>query len=84
MRPPEAVRRRPLPYAVKPRLVVALRTKRLYSSRRLNVVPAGTVIGVAGEIGAKRARGPGSFVPEILDAVYALDRDTLIERAKVN
>jgi hydroxyethylthiazole kinase len=43
-----------------------------------------TVIGVAGEIGAERARGPGSFVPEILDAVYALDRDTLIERAKVD
>jgi hydroxyethylthiazole kinase len=42
------------------------------------------VIGVAGEIGAERARGPGSFVPEILDAVYSLDRDTLIERAKVS
>jgi hydroxyethylthiazole kinase len=42
-----------------------------------------TMIGVAGEIGAKRAKGPGSFVPEILDAVYALDRDTLIARAKV-
>jgi hydroxyethylthiazole kinase len=41
-------------------------------------------IGVAGEIGAARARGPGSFVPEILDAVYALDRDTLIARAKVS
>jgi hydroxyethylthiazole kinase len=43
-----------------------------------------TIIGVAGEIGAARARGPGSFVPEILDAVYGLDRATLIERAKVN
>jgi hydroxyethylthiazole kinase len=41
-------------------------------------------IGVAGEVAAARARGPGSFVPEILDAVYALDRDTLIARARVS
>ncbi len=41
-------------------------------------------IGVAGEIAAERVRGPGSFVPEILDAVYALDRDTLIASAKVS
>ena len=41
-------------------------------------------IGVAGEIAAERARGPGSFVPEILDAVYALDRDMLMAKAKVN
>jgi hydroxyethylthiazole kinase len=47
-------------------------------------VAALIMIGVAGEVAAARARGPGSFVPEILDAVYALDRDTLIARAKVN
>jgi hydroxyethylthiazole kinase len=41
------------------------------------------MIGVAGEMAAARARGPGSFAMEILDAVYALDRDTLIARAKV-
>jgi hydroxyethylthiazole kinase len=41
-------------------------------------------IGVAGEVAAARVRGPVSFVPEILDAVYALDRDTLIARAKVS
>jgi len=41
------------------------------------------IIGVAGEVAAARARGPGSFAMEILDAVYALDRDTLIARAKV-
>jgi hydroxyethylthiazole kinase len=33
---------------------------------------------------AARARGPGSFAVEILDAMYALDRDTLIARAKVS
>jgi hydroxyethylthiazole kinase-like sugar kinase family protein len=33
---------------------------------------------------AARARGPGSFAMEILDAMYALDRTTLIARAKVS
>jgi hydroxyethylthiazole kinase len=42
------------------------------------------LIGVAGEIAAARARGPGSFAMEILDAMYALDRDTLIAKAKVS
>ena len=42
------------------------------------------VIGVAGEMAAARARGPGSFAMEILDAVHALDRDTLIARARVS
>jgi hydroxyethylthiazole kinase len=41
-------------------------------------------IGVAGEIAAARARGPGSFAMEILDAVHALDRDALVERARVS
>jgi hydroxyethylthiazole kinase len=41
------------------------------------------VIGIAGEIAAERAGGPGSFAVEIVDAVYALDRDTLVARAKV-
>jgi hydroxyethylthiazole kinase len=42
------------------------------------------IIGVAGEMAAARARGPGSFAMEILDAMYALDRDTLIARVKVS
>ena len=42
------------------------------------------IIGVAGEMRRARARGPGSFAMEILDAMYALDRDTLIARAKVS
>jgi hydroxyethylthiazole kinase len=41
-------------------------------------------IGVAGEVAAARAGGPGSFAAEILDAVYALDRATLMSRAKVS
>jgi hydroxyethylthiazole kinase len=40
-------------------------------------------LGVAGEGAATRARGPGSFAIEILDALDALDRDGLLARAKV-
>jgi hydroxyethylthiazole kinase len=39
--------------------------------------------GVAGEIAASRARGPGSFAIEIIDALYRLDRGMLLRRAKV-
>jgi hydroxyethylthiazole kinase len=46
-------------------------------------VAALSVFGVAGEIAGERARGPGSFVPEFLDALYGLDRDTIITRAMV-
>jgi hydroxyethylthiazole kinase len=42
------------------------------------------LVGVAGEVAAERARGPGSFAMEILDTVSALDRRTLIARAKVS
>jgi len=42
------------------------------------------LIGVAGEIAAGRARGPGSFAVEIIDAVYGLQRDAVIASAKVS
>ena len=48
------------------------------------VAAALLAIGVAGEVAAARARGPGTLVPEILDAVYRLDRAVLAERAKVS
>jgi hydroxyethylthiazole kinase len=38
--------------------------------------------GVAGGIAGERATGPGSFATAILDALYALDRNTLIEKAR--
>jgi hydroxyethylthiazole kinase len=41
-------------------------------------------IGVAGEVAAARSRGPGSFACEILDAVYALDRATLLAKARAS
>ena len=40
--------------------------------------------GVAGEIAAARARGPGSLATEIVDAIYALDRATLMQKARVS
>jgi hydroxyethylthiazole kinase len=38
---------------------------------------------VAGEYAAQRARGPGSFAVEFLDALHGLDRETLRTRARV-
>lgn len=38
---------------------------------------------VAGEIAAETARGPGSFQPAFLDALYALERNQLHDRASV-
>lgn len=42
-----------------------------------------TLFGVAGEVAAERARGPGTFAVEIIDALHALNRVTLIGRSKV-
>ena len=41
-------------------------------------------VGVAGEVAAARSRGPGSFAMEVLDAVYALDRGTVMAKARVS
>jgi hydroxyethylthiazole kinase len=38
---------------------------------------------VAGECAAARARGPGSFAVEMLDALAALDHKTLRARARI-
>jgi len=42
------------------------------------------ITGVAGECGAEQADGPGSFATAFLDALFKLDGQTLIARAKVN
>ncbi len=42
------------------------------------------ILGVAGEIAAAEAKGPGSFGAAIVDAVFALDGETLMQRAKVS
>jgi hydroxyethylthiazole kinase len=41
------------------------------------------VLGVAGEVAAARARGPGSFAVEIIDALHRLDRTMILERTRV-
>ena len=43
-----------------------------------------TMIGVAGELAAEKAEGPGSFAVAIIDALHNLDGPTLIARARVN
>jgi len=47
-------------------------------------VAALTALGVAGEVAAESARGPGSFAAAIIDVLHALDRATLRTRLKVS
>jgi hydroxyethylthiazole kinase len=41
------------------------------------------LIGVAGELAAARAHGPGTLAVGILDALHGLDQRTIVERARV-
>jgi len=41
------------------------------------------ILDIAGEVAAKRARGPGSFAVEILDAIHTVDGDTIKSLARV-
>ena len=50
----------------------------------LATVAALTAFGVAGEVAAESARGPGTFAVAIIDALYHLDRATLRERARIS
>ncbi len=50
----------------------------------LATVTALIAFGVAGEVAAERAQGPGSFASAIIDALYGLERATLRARAKVS
>ena len=45
---------------------------------------AAAVMGVAGEIAAEQAKGPGSLQVALLDTLYALDADTIAERLKLS
>jgi hydroxyethylthiazole kinase len=47
-------------------------------------VAALLLLGVAGELAAEHARGPGSFAGAIIDALYAIDGATVKARAKVS
>jgi len=50
----------------------------------LATVAALGLFGVAGEIAAQEARGPGSFAMTIIDALHHLDRAALHARLKVS
>lgn len=41
------------------------------------------VMGISGELAAQRSRGPGTFLPEFLDALYLLSEADIRERIKV-
>jgi hydroxyethylthiazole kinase len=49
----------------------------------LAAVAALVAFGVAGEVAAENAQGPGSFASAIIDALFNLERATLRARAKV-
>lgn len=42
-----------------------------------------TLLGVAGEVAAKRSKGPGTFAAAILDAVHDMTDDVITKRARV-
>jgi hydroxyethylthiazole kinase len=41
-------------------------------------------LGIAGELAARVAKGPGSFQPAFLDALYSLDEATIMTHAKIS
>ncbi|EGU29262.1 hydroxyethylthiazole kinase [Vibrio scophthalmi] len=47
-------------------------------------IAAAAVLGVAGEIAAENANGPGSLQSNLLDTLYQLDTATLAQRLKAN
>jgi hydroxyethylthiazole kinase len=50
----------------------------------LATLAALAAFGVAGEIAAERAQGPGSFAAAMIDALHGIDRGTLRARMKVS
>ena len=43
-------------------------------------VAACAVAGIAGELAAEKSAGPGTFLPNFIDALYTLDRSTIASR----
>ncbi len=52
--------------------------------RRRAGLAATAILGVAGEIAAEQSKGPGSLQLNLLDALYQLDEETLIQRLKLS
>ncbi len=42
-----------------------------------------TLLGIAGEVAAKRSKGPGTFAASILDAVHDMTADIITKRARI-
>ena len=42
-----------------------------------------TLLGIAGEVAAKRSKGPGTFAAAILDAVHDMTADVIAKRARI-
>jgi hydroxyethylthiazole kinase len=55
----------------------------LAADRLAGAAGALLVVGIAGEIAAETAQGPGSFVPAWLDALYRLDAPAIAARARL-
>lgn len=45
---------------------------------------AAILMGIAGEIASQKARGPGSFIPAFLDALYSMTEKQIVERMRVD
>ena len=43
-----------------------------------------SLYGVSGEVAAAQSRGPGSFQPALLDALYMLNPDTFVPKIRIN
>jgi hydroxyethylthiazole kinase len=56
----------------------------LHEDALLATAAALLVIGVAGEVAAERAGGPGTFPPIFLDALHGLDGATIAARARLS
>jgi hydroxyethylthiazole kinase len=52
-------------------------------SARDSAVNAMAVMGIAGELAAEHARGPGTFLVHFLDALYLLNESDIRERVQV-
>jgi hydroxyethylthiazole kinase len=54
------------------------------ADRLVATVGALTGLGIAGEIAAERAHGPGTFAAHIIDALATLDAATIYARARLS
>jgi hydroxyethylthiazole kinase len=49
----------------------------------LGAVAGLLLVGIAGELAAERAQGPGTFAPALIDAIAGMDAEAVISRARL-